>query len=421
MNIFYKSFIFFFADTCKMRVKNIMIILLILWPIIYIHSIDKSLFVYNNKIGNLQLSNEYWRIQYTLDIHDYLETADLLDNYTNKLSEACEGMKSPLCDVFIAKSRRFIKKVNADVFNFHIMKRTKRFIPLLIIAGVSTMAIIASMAANKMALKTLANELGNNIDSMRYTLNMTQESFELQKDMINDLDEKIDGIGNKLNEYIISTDKFKTQSSIILLMLFLLREHDDMHDKLHNFFLGNHREKIFSIIDFIEFNNVVDSINANLSTSRDNEFMLPKFLDQNSTDLIKISYENSENRLIINLDIPVLSGEKYTLFEALPIPNKNWGIKDSLNILDFNSYLYVELGKEHFVLEEDDLYHFCTHTLDLTVCDGQLKQMFQPPSGCMGELLFKDSIENCIFKPIKYDNYLIRITDTILFAFVVHL
>lgn len=373
--------------------------------------------IYINKIGNLRFTKQFWRIQYNLNIHEYLSTADLLENYINKLNIACIEMNSPLCDFFIIESQKFKNQVKSDIRAFQLFKRSKRELVLIVLFGVTIISLIATIV-NTVAFISITNELGENVENMRNVLNATQESFDLQQKMLIQAEEKINQIGNKLSKHMISMNSFKKQSSILFIMLYLIRKHDNMHKRLGDFFMGNHRQKMFSVIDFNRFLDTIEEINTNLTYVGD-DLSLPKFNNQNMTDLIKISYINDGSDLSIILDIPILSGKQYTLHEIIPLPTKDES-DNELSILDINSLYYLQNEDETFLIDEKTLIDKCKHTPDLTVCDMSIYPSLEPPTGCMRGLLYNNSVSECDRKPINNENYLILITDKILYVYVVH-
>lgn len=401
-----------------MRVKELIIILFTMTPMLYMNLIRESPNVYVNEIGNLRLTNQYWRIRFDLDTHEYFATADLLEDNINKLKLICKEMKSPICEFFIVETEKFASQIDSDISLFQAFKRTKRFIPFVVLGGITIMALIGTIAANRAALHAVANELNGSVETMKNTLNTTQESFEIQQAMLKEVEEKFDKLGDKLNEYIISTDNFKRQTSILLVMLYLMRKHDIMNNKFKDYFLGNKQEKIFSIIDFNQFTDVIDEINRNL-TKEGKNFSLLKMDSPNVTDLIRISHDSDGILFSIVLDVPILTKDKYVLYEFIPIPEKDESSEDSIYIFDINSFLYLSRGKEYFITDEKNLTEKCEYIHELTVCDASYESTLHPPSGCMEALLLNESIGNCIRRPIEYQNHLIRITDKILFAYIV--
>lgn len=320
--------------------------------------------------------------------------ANLIKICIKNLTLVCEKINSPLCDFFISESFKFNNRVAADIRAFQIFSRQKRVIPLLVVGGVTTLGLLAFMAANRRAIKNLSTQINKNIETLKCTINTTQDSFDTQQNMIKELDEKINRIGNKLNEYMESPDVFKKQSTILLVMLYLMRKHDNMHNRLANYFLGNHKRKPFSVIDFNDFLGKVGKINKKLF-SVDRTASLPTFNNQNTTYLIRFSHVNIGNELSIMLDIPIMRGDKFKLFEMIPIPFKDC-FMGGLSIINADSTFYLQRGQTFFVLNETDLFSTCEYTSEVTICDISLESMLLPPNGCSETLLLNGSSNNCI-------------------------
>lgn len=123
---------------------KIMMILFSLFLIVVAKS-NHNFFIAQD-MGQLHLSQRRWEFRYNLDLHDYFETANILEECIQKLMKYVILPKTGYCDIFKSKSDNFLTNIRNDIANTEFLRRdTRELITLtIILVGTSIMLLIAT-------------------------------------------------------------------------------------------------------------------------------------------------------------------------------------------------------------------------------------------------------------------------------------
>lgn len=198
------------------------------------HQINGISFV-TEHVGHMHLSQNKWEIQYTLNLSEYKETTDLLQQCVDTLTTACENGQNRLCPYFLHETKNLKTALQADYSKMSTLSRQKRlyqssFVPIII--GVAALSFWGGILYAKTTLESLKDRMEANIDLIEQAANMTLASLKLQEDYIKEADERFSKIETTLNNNTISIELYTQFFSIIGTVLFMVHKHEKNSEKI---------------------------------------------------------------------------------------------------------------------------------------------------------------------------------------------
>lgn len=246
----------------KMRIT------IVIFQLALLHYVKAENFV-SNKMGQLYLSGRKWEIQYILNLTEYKETTELLQECTDTLTAICEAGQNPLCPYFLHETKYINTQVQIDISKMNHLSRQKRFIFLIpIVMGVSMLSFWAGMYVAKMTLESIKDNMHENLNIIEEAANITMSALSIQEQYIKDADIKFTRIENAINNNTQNIEQYAQFFGMTNTVLFMAQKHDKIQTKLNHIYAGNLKNRLFEIIDFSEYLEIMNKINTELQPNR---------------------------------------------------------------------------------------------------------------------------------------------------------
>lgn len=384
---------------------NLIHLLVLLLHVHHMHAQNTNVLIMDK--GALYISDQEWIIEYNFNLEAYFETTEILKDCIGKMKNFCSKHNNILCNYFIDVSEKFKNDVAKDTRKIIFLKREKRFVPLIIISvlGISVISGLTAFAATKLALGEVKNELITNYDLLEKSYEIAERSNNATLNAIAELENRVEEIRLNLTEKIDRNNFFQNAISVIL---FALRAHDHLHSKLLHFFLGDMKQKAYSLTDFDSLSNQIAQINANLSS----ELFLPDINSPSMLELLKFSSKTNNTDLVYKIHIPVLRRAQLNLFEIIPIP---FMVNNDLMIINIEDTLLVREKTDIFSLSDFDSGKYCKSLPNFTICNSLILITMLRPKPCINDIFLYESDKSCFYSPIEKKIYLIKTSDNSLY------
>lgn len=368
---------------------------------------------YTKDAGMLHLSEQKWEIQHVLNLTEYVETTQLLGECIEALNTVCENGTNPLCLYFEHATSNLNTEIQADTAKLKTLSRSKRFmfsIPLVV--GVSIVALWAGTTLKNAAIKSIRDEIQENLHLIEQAANMSISSVNLIEQMIKDNDRNMRKFQIAINNNTRNLDSLTRFFNVINVISFTAQSHERMQIKLNDIYYGDINSRLFEIIDFDTFSKTMDMINERLKPN----LTLPNIITMSRNKFIKTYTNYNSTQLTISVNLPIMRKRGFNMFEFIPLPIEENG---KLYILDIPTTTYYQNGSRLLLLPEEKTRDtFCKTQDGTTICNSFLEDYNMNLSTCMYNLLKNESDVGCIYKEIPNQNYFIKITEKI---FYVHL
>lgn len=317
------------------------------------------------------------------------------------MKKFCLKHKNDLCNYFIDLSEKFHNDVRRDTRQIIFLRRDKRLIPLIIITilGVTVVFGFTAYAASRTALYEMRNELTTNYELLEKSYIVSEKSNNVTLNTIAELEFHMETMRTNLTE-TINRNRFFQDS--ILVILFALRAHDYLHSKLLRFFLGNMKQKAYSLTDFDLLSDQIAKINANLSA----DYFLPEINSPELINLLKFTSTNNNTDLIYKIHVPVLQRKQLNLFEIVPIP---FLVDEDLMMVNIENSILIKDKNKIFSLTDIDMEKYCKYLLNFTICNSLITDLMTEPKPCISDIFLYKSDKDCLYSPIEKKMYLIKI------------
>lgn len=195
----------------------------------------------------------------------------------------------------------------------------------------------------------------------------------------------------------------------IILTLF---NHEKFQTNLNHIYAGELDKRLFEFVNYTNFTGEIALVNERLKPN----LFIPEIKSMGKNHFIRISRDFNSTHLTFTIHLPVLSRNLYELYEFIPIPIRDG---NSIFILDTKPITFYHDKSRINILPETERANLCMTQDDLTICNTLMEESFLSPSNCVRNLLIFKSDENCIHKPIEFQNYFIRLTEQKIYAFIV--
>lgn len=392
-----------------MTLKKIAIILLCL-QCIHAHSFIKK------NIGKLQLTQQEWKFQEILNISQYENNAHLLKECKDTLELFCKQSQNPSCEYFLRMTKDINLNIKTDIekLNTHLrVKRDPFTIGLILFTlGVTVITAIAQYFIYQSALNDVKNEFKEQLNllerSNKASLNMAEIIQLMSKDTNKALNILRDHYNNETKTFNEDSLFQYVMDTVILTLL----NHEQFQTKLNHIYAGDLDKRLFEFVDFMNFTGEIAAVNKQLKPN----LSIPEIKSMGKNNFIKISTEFNKTHLIFTLHLPVLNKNGYELNEFIPIPIRE---ENSVFILNEIPTTFYFNKSSINILPKTDGKNLCVTQDNLMVCNTIIEESIYSPSGCLRNLLLSESYEDCLYKPIEFKNYFIRLSEETVYAFVV--
>lgn len=356
------------------------------------------------EVGRMHFSDKEWQMSYTVNMTQYHETSIVMENCTDQISRICDIMENNYCQHFFSRSMQFQETINFDKRRLVAHKRSKRlffliFVPFIV--GVSSMALLSSLATDKKALQIVKQELGANLNMLEKTIHTTKNLIEIHEKMIQDLENGVINLSNLINKLNDKIDRNQHLNNILFTVAFAMIDHNKNQNKLLNLFNGDAEKNVFNIIDYGQFLSELRKVNKRLSPS--NFMVAPITVDR--VKLLTTSVTQELDTISILLRVPVVQKTENIIYEFTPIPFK---YDNQLYILDSDPTSYFVSGNGTKVLYLGANMQ-CDTSRNFTLCRNIFEDELNEISGCLQSTDSNGFSEFCKYKPIVEKNYRIEI------------
>lgn len=369
---------------------------------------------FSHDVGQLHISGQKWEIQHVLNLTEYTETSTILNNCIDSLRNVCEQKDNPLCTYFQHATENINTAVQADTSKLDILSRKKRFLIFIpVILGVTVISLWAGFTVAKSAMNSVKDEIRDNLDLIERAGNLSIANLEIIERYIKDSDAHMLKLQEAINN---NTQNIELQSrffGIINVISFSAQLHEKMQIKLNDIYYNDVESRLFEIIDFSEFKATVAKINEKLKPN----LMLPNITSMARNKFIKSYTEYNNTHLTVSVDLPVIRKSGYNVSEFVPIPLMENG---KLYMLDLKTTSYFKNGSNIQLFPDDNTRNSLCKTQDkVTICNSLFEEFPTETPLCLNNLLQRNSDVNCIYNEIPFKNYFIKISNEILYIFLV--
>lgn len=385
----------------------------IIYFIVLLYHANAESFKQNN-VGNLHLSEKKWEFQYILNLTEYRETTDLLQECIDTLTNVCERGQNSLCPYFLGETKNINNQLQADISKMDILIRRKRFLIFIpIVIGVAALSFWGGMFIAKLTLGSLKNSIQENLNIIEHAANMTMTAINLQEQYIKDADERFSKIENSVNNNTLNLELYTQFFTILSTVLFSAQKHERIQVKLNHVYSGEYHHRLFEIIEFAGFLRAMEGVNEKLEP----DLMLPEITSMRKNNFIETFSELNDTHLVLSVDLPVIRKVRLTISELIPFPMREDG---KLYMLDTKTIEYYVDNSTAYILSNDVRKSLCKAQDKNVICNVFLENYAEKASNCIQNLVIHNSDVGCNYKQIEYKNYFIKNSDTFLYAYIVH-
>lgn len=364
------------------------------------------------EVGEMHYAVGEWHLKYELKYNEYYETTKTLENYVAKLTKICKKEDYKLCKFFLGKTKQFQNDVKIDTEQLRLYRRDKRFlfvIPVLVVLGVTTMALLSSMKSERDALNQVKSELEANLDMLEKSINTTEKMLDIHEEIFDDFDAQrlnLEEAIQRLNKTVTNHHYF---TNILHTITFLMMQHNKDQTRLLHLYDATVTQHIFSIVNYDEFLQAVKVLNKYWEPM----YQAPP-MELNMINFLKHSIDRENSLTTILLRVPKIRKEKNMLYEYIPIPFEE---ENELYILDMDATLYFK-NDENEILIPPKLDRYCKTIENYTICRDIMVDALQIPTKCFSTLITHGITSFCVYKPIAKKNYAISISGTALYYYI---
>lgn len=372
------------------------------------HSNQKTII---KNLGLLQYSQQEWEIQIDLELDKFFMITELIQECRNEATELCKKLKDSNCIKNIEIINNMQIKTRKNIYEVKFLQRPKRFEPItgiIIIAGITVMSLISAFAMQQHALNEMKETLKQENELLQKSLDNIRNELNLHEKIIGEVEKLIQDYSKNVTSNINLNNKL---NNIMLNLIVIIHEHDNYFNRIKQFYLGNLKQRFFSIIDLKLLTDTIREINIKLNAEN---LRIPELKTQSDIEFIKLDSKINNIDQYISLRFPILYGKTYNLFEMIPVPTL---LNDELNILNMDAFKYIRAQKEIMILDESIFSNVCNRTKAVTICNSIMESGVKQPNTCEKLLIETNSDNECFYKPIENKQYFIRTSDEELFIY----
>lgn len=381
---------------------------------IFAHCVNGQGFVVKNT-GNLHYTQRTWEFRQILNITEYKYTTELLGQCIETLEIICKNSKNELCEYFMKTARNINLNVNTDIAKLNTLLREKREVTLItvgVIAVVSSIVtFIASYFVYGSALEDVKTEFKEHLDMLERAANASKNAVEIQKLLAKDIDQAFCILRDTYNNNTKDFDENSLFTFVMDTVILAMINHQSFQSKLNHIYSGELDKRIFEFVDFANFTRQIDAVNRQIKPS-----FIPKIETLGKNNLMKVSTDFNNTHLIIRIKLPILRENSYEINEFIPIPIRD---ENSVFILNNEPIIFYRDGMDIFKLPVIAKQEFCVTQGNLTVCNSLIEEYIISPSHCVRNQLIFHTDDTCIYKPIRFRNYFVQISEHKIYAFIV--
>lgn len=374
------------------RIPKLLILgILFYMNLVQAQQIEQEKYAIVNNLGKLYFSEHDWKIEYTMDIKEYLYTGLILSESIRKLSKICDTFPQiHSCIPFLQHVREYKINLSLDIAKlraFNHAKRSKRFI-------FSLKEIFELTPAGTMAAKSLG-KLGNLLNEVQVDINPFKQGVDadvallhLQKSMAKSIDNKMQELQGEIEKLNHTVHCYQRFNEIIQAVKFTMIEHNNNKRKLDILFSNTIGSRFYDVVDFDNFTREIGDINTRLYPN----FTLPRFTEYDILDFASFKTSINDTHLFLNIIIPILHVSSSIYAEIIPIL-----IREGNNTFLIKSDVVRFIRKENqiFVISKSDISDHCIWKHNLLICNTFLGESLKPPTECIKHVILYNNDTFC--------------------------
>lgn len=341
-----------------------------------ITAIDNGQGLYFDKMGNMQLIRDEWKLIAFYDMRSYWEGTTAYEKYNFQLEKICEQVITLThCNVILLQLRHsyFELQHYNNILIDNKMKHETR-VRRGLINGVGYLANslfgvldeqfaeqyqrdINLIRQNEKHLGALWKNQTSIIEAEHNLLKRTEESFQKQHKIIHQHLIKLEQSVTSMNKELTNAERMAQFTIVAMATNNLLSQLKTIQDTLLETITNIYNGRInIHVIDPQQLQQELNIISGHLIT----DVTLP--IENVATELhniyhlLKIKARITNNYMIMEIRIPLISRDRYDLYNAIPIP---YTVANHMSsIIPIETHIAINLQKDAYIpISENNLEH----------------------------------------------------------------
>lgn len=382
------------------------------------------------ELGRVHTSYTKWHLCYYYDLKPYYTQIEHVQSCLTQLRRICANLnENTLCSAALNQLQIHFNDIQTEkdqIESFQQYKqRRKRAAPFELIGKISNLLFGILDAETAQAYDKQIHEMEKKskvfqeIQEDQTTL--IRQNTELNQKVFNSFKTNVEELAEKVSElnltYQNSTNELANQikfESIAQITLAIILKHDKISGTLMQLLEDAIHGKITSAIPIRALKRNLQSIENNLGENQ----KLPIDLQNESTyhifKTVTIRATQMNEKILVELNIPILERETYKLIKTIPIPINIKG--NTLIIRPTSEYFLFNKAKTQYIpLPQEELRN-CIHNFENTlICTPYSPIRTNEEDICELEILLMmntdETTTNCDYAVIPTQNYLILINQ----------
>lgn len=384
--------------------------------------IEQPIGAFLTKTHDTYISFNNWKLLYYYELDSFYENTEMFRKSLNTMEIICYNL--PQCEAIITKYKERLIEINQDIDYFDMIQaeKRKRRAPLGFLGEYFYKPVFGLMDeedarhfSHAIELltknqKTQSIVLENHMSIVKQFIRITNETMEQFRN-------NIDTLNNYINNYTIEIAQLEKEikqhlnfEHISSLATLISADHERMtrimKNSLQNTLQGDYTE----LITHEQLSKDLLDISEKIDKST---FIVVKHL-KHIQQIVSIKATIKEKRLLIEMNIPILNKNMYTLHNIIPLP-----IKHDNEIIIFNiesrNFLVDNQTRTYILIDKMDLQYCKPIFTNALLCFPQTEMYFENQHTCLSNILFRNNIK-AILKTCNYNHlpnitYIKRLTD----------
>ncbi|XP_026323275.1 uncharacterized protein LOC113232713, partial [Hyposmocoma kahamanoa] len=292
--------------------------------------------IYFDEAGKMQLIHDEWNLLIYYNLTSYWQAENKLKNYVEQIDNICQKITYTPCDTMVSHLReelRHLSKRDSLLLSQHLARHKRGYFDGVGKLARTLFGVLDEDFAKKYEMdiealtkndnyllqliknQTLIIEAENNI--VKKSQNFMEDQFSIIHDYMNKTYNEIQKIENRVQMLYAVNDVNSAVITTTLILSALQRIQETLLNALSDIYKGHLDTHVFPTSQLIDQLNIISGkLPMGLS--------LPiKDTHQDIQDIYQLIYVKArvtENYLMFELHIPLLSEEEYKIYRIIPIP-----------------------------------------------------------------------------------------------------
>lgn len=372
---------------------------------------------YFHKTSDAYVSFTQWNLCVYFDLKDHFEEIERLKEATDTIGRACDKIAVATnngdnnCNLLHDKFADTYKSLKREADIILVHGRVKRSAPFEFVGKVMNVLTGVMTTEQAQAIDKRISSLENNLVSQeqlaRDHISIIKGSITAAANNFKKIDSRINKIEFYLNKSEIA-EATQVVNEISQIAVLTLVEHRHISNRINELL----RDSVTGdVSDVIEIQMISDGLYKIQTLLREDE-MLPIDLSKDNIHSIfgftSIKGTLFNNRIMVEIAIPVLSRTKYSLFKSSPVPSK---INDITFMLKTDTpFFHANLETGSFVpINNEDLAN-CKQSLNAELICHSVAPI-RRDGVCEISLLSGEDPTTCNFVAVPHKSYLVTIEN----------